>query len=86
MRRERVQRNKSSAAHGQGVTIGVAQGAGSLASILGLIFATATLHYLPPLPSLTCTVILLGTTVVFVGRMSQQPQPAGTADTTGLAK
>ena len=50
-------------AHEQGATIGVAQGAGSLARILGPIFATALLHYSPPLPYLICAVVLLGTTV-----------------------
>ena len=43
----------------QGATLGVAQAAGSLARILGPIFATTTLHYSPPLPYLTCTVVLL---------------------------
>ena len=50
--------------HEQGATIGVAQSAGSLARILGPIFATTVLHYLPPLPYLTCTVVLLGTSVL----------------------
>src|SRR5438876_5522544 len=59
-------------AHEQGATIGVAQGAGSLARILGPIFATTTLHYLPPLPYLTCTGVLLGTAVVFAKRMRQE--------------
>lgn len=43
----------------QGATLGVAQAAGSLARILGPIFATTSLHYSPPLPYLTCTVVLL---------------------------
>ncbi len=43
----------------QGATLGVAQAAGSLARILGPIFATTTLHYSPPLPYLTCTGVLL---------------------------
>jgi DHA1 family tetracycline resistance protein-like MFS transporter len=43
----------------QGATLGVAQAAGSLARILGPIFATTTLHYSPPLTYLTCTVVLL---------------------------
>ena len=46
-------------AHEQGANLGVAQGAGSLARILGPIFATTTLHYLPALPYLTCTAVLL---------------------------
>ena len=50
--------------HEQGATIGVAQGAGSLARILGPIFATTTLHFSAPLPYLTCTVILLFTSMM----------------------
>ena len=52
----------------QGATIGVAQSAGSLARILGPIFATTTLHYLPALPYLSSTVILL----VTAGAVSQR--------------
>jgi len=48
----------------QGATIGVAQGAGSFARILGPIFATTTLVYYPPLPYLTSTAILLITGLV----------------------
>ena len=47
----------------QGATIGVAQSAGSLARILGPIFATTALFYQPALPYLTATVLLLLTTV-----------------------
>jgi len=53
----------------QGETIGVAQSAGSLARILGPIFATTTLHYLPPLPYLVCTVVLLATAALCLKRM-----------------
>jgi MFS family permease len=63
-------------AHEQGATIGVAQGAGSLARILGPIFATALLPYSPPLPYLICAVVLLVTTVLLVQRLGQEPQPA----------
>src|SRR5690349_177438 len=49
------------AAHEQGANIGVAQGAGSLARILGPIFATGLLPYMAPLPYLICTGILIGT-------------------------
>ncbi len=56
-------------AHEQGATIGVAQSAGSLARILGPIYATALLHYMPPLPYLTCTAVLLGTTIVVVQKL-----------------
>jgi MFS family permease len=47
--------------HEQGANIGVAQGAGSLARILGPIFATGLLPYMAPLPYLICTGILLAT-------------------------
>ena len=57
------------AAHEQGATIGVAQGAGSLARILGPLFAVPLLHYLPPLPYLTCTALLLGTSAVVMQRL-----------------
>jgi len=53
----------------QGETIGVAQSAGSLARILGPIFATTTLHYLPPLPYLVCMVVLIATAVFFLRKM-----------------
>jgi MFS family permease len=43
----------------QGATIGVAQGAGSLARIVGPLFATALLPYVPPLPYVICAVLLL---------------------------
>ena len=63
-------------ANEQGATIGVAQGAGSLARILGPIFATALLAYSPPLPYLICAVVLLGTTGL--GRPTIVPgQPTG---------
>jgi hypothetical protein len=60
----------------QGATIGVAQGAGSLARILGPVFATALLPYSPPLPYLICAGVLLVTTVLLVQRLGQEPQPA----------
>lgn len=65
------------AAHEQGANIGVAQGAGSLARILGPIFATTTLHFLPALPYLTCTAVLLLTALVFMKKLGQtNPVPA----------
>ncbi len=62
-------------AHEQGATIGVAQGAGSLARILGPIFATTLLHYCPPLPYLTCAVVLLATTVLIVKQLCGESPP-----------
>ena len=59
---------------------------GSLARILGPIFATTTLHYLPPLPYLACTVVLLGTAVVFARKMRGEPAPVAAVDTTMAVK
>ncbi len=67
-------------ANEQGANIGVAQAAGSLARILGPIFATTTLHYLPPLPYLTCTAVLLLTSLFVVKKLcvgkNESPAPA----------
>jgi MFS family permease len=57
-------------ANEQGETIGVAQSAGSLARILGPIFATTTLQYLPPIPYLVCGVILLITAALFLRKIA----------------
>jgi MFS family permease len=56
--------------HEQGATIGVAQSAGSLARIIGPIFATTTLHYVPALPYLICAVVLLVTALIFLQKMA----------------
>ena len=58
----------------QGATIGVTQGAGSLARIVGPIFATALLAYSPPLPYVICAGVLLGTTALVVLRLSRDSQ------------
>ncbi len=78
------------ASHEQGANIGVAQGAGSLARILGPIFATGlpgivgqvmndshsvSYHYLQALPYLVCTVILLATTMLVLQRFHHEPEP-----------
>jgi MFS family permease len=60
----------------QGATIGVAQGAGSLARIFGPLFATALLHYSPPLPYVACALVLLATTVLVVQRICRVTEPA----------
>jgi len=73
-------------AHEQGATIGVAQSAGSLARILGPIFATTTLHYIPALPYLVCTAVLLATAAVFVKRMGPHRQAAVPAPLANAAK
>jgi len=63
--------------HEQGATIGVAQGAGSLARIVGPVFATALLPYSPPLPYLVCAAVLVGTTALVVQRLAHASQPGG---------
>jgi len=67
------------AAHEQGATIGVAQGAGSLARILGPVFATSLLPYIPPLPYVCCAGILLITGILVgkkLGGDRKAPEPA----------
>ena len=59
----------------QGANLGVAQGAGSLARILGPPFATTLLPYLPSLPYLICAAVLLGTTVLVVQRLCREGSP-----------
>jgi MFS family permease len=72
--------------HEQGANIGVAQGAGSLARIIGPIFATTTLHYLSALPYLTCAVVLVGTAAVFTTKMGREHSPAVSAQPSGAAE
>lgn len=73
-------------AHEQGANIGVAQGAGSLARILGPIFATGLLPYQAALPYLVCTGVLLGTTVLLIQQFRGEAQPATAADPAQAAK
>jgi MFS family permease len=73
-------------AHEQGATIGVAQGAGSLARILGPIYATTILHFFPPLPYLTCTAILLVTSVLVVRGLCRETSPVMAGGAANLAK
>jgi MFS transporter, DHA1 family, tetracycline resistance protein len=73
-------------AHEQGANIGVAQGAGSLARILGPIFATGLLVFSPPLPYLICAVVLLGTTALTVQRLCRDEQPPNPAVAANPAK
>ena len=51
-------------AHEQGATIGVAQGAGSLARIIGPMFASTLFDRHPALPYLVCAVLSLLTAMV----------------------
>jgi MFS transporter, DHA1 family, tetracycline resistance protein len=64
-------------AHEQGATIGVAQGAGSLARILGPVFATTLLACSPPLPYVICAVVLIATTILVVQRLYQASPVTG---------
>lgn len=60
-------------ANEQGATIGIAQSAGAMARILGPIFATTTLHYLPALPYLSGTAILMAAAVPVMQRLVRHP-------------
>jgi DHA1 family tetracycline resistance protein-like MFS transporter len=70
----------------QGATIGVAQGAGSLARILGPIFATTLLHYVPPMPYLICTAILFCTSIPVYQRLCREQSTLLPGDAPNLAK
>ena len=70
----------------QGANIGVAQGAGSLARILGPIFATGLLPYQPALPYLICTGVLLGATVLLVQHFRGENIAPTTSSATQPAK
>jgi MFS family permease len=72
--------------HEQGANIGVAQGAGSLARILGPIFATGLLPYFPPLPYLICAGILLGTSALLAQRFGGERQASGAGNATEALK
>jgi MFS family permease len=70
----------------QGANIGVAQGAGSLARILGPIFATGLLPYHAALPYLVCTGVLLATTGLVVQNFRGEIPSAANAGATEPAK
>lgn len=59
----------------QGVTIGVAQSAGSLARILGPIFAATLFTHHPSLPYMICAVVSLLTGIFAWQRLSQNYAP-----------
>ncbi len=63
-------------AHEQGATIGVAQGAGSLARILGPVFAAASYAHTPALPYLVCGAVAVGTGLLAAVRLVQGLPPA----------
>jgi multidrug resistance protein len=72
--------------HEQGANIGVAQGAGSLARILGPIFATGLLPVSPALPYLTCTGILLVTALLLARSFHGEVLPGNVAGAQPLAE
>src|SRR6266404_1379017 len=72
--------------HEQGATIGVAQSAGSLARILGPIFAATLLYVRPWLPYLICSAISLFTAVVVMQRLCRSSHPLAAANAPTLAK
>jgi MFS family permease len=73
-------------AHEQGATIGLAQSAGSLARIVGPIFAATLLEYHAPLPYLICSGISLLTAVLVIQRLcgANQPGDAARAESRAL--
>jgi MFS transporter, DHA1 family, tetracycline resistance protein len=70
----------------QGANIGVAQGAGSLARILGPIFATGLLPYVQALPYLICAGILLVTTALVAQRFRGESHALAAANAAQAVK
>jgi MFS family permease len=65
-------------AHEQGATIGVAQSAGSLARIIGPLFAATLYGHVPPLPYLVCGVISIVAALLAIQRLGgKEATPAG---------
>ncbi len=73
-------------AHEQGATIGVAQSAGSLARIVGPVFAATLLDISAPSPYLICSGISLLTALLVVQKLCREPQPLATGHASDLAK
>jgi MFS family permease len=67
-------------AHEQGATIGIAQSAGSLARILGPVFAATLFDFVPALPYLACAGILLATSLVVMQRLCKGAEFVGAAN------
>jgi DHA1 family tetracycline resistance protein-like MFS transporter len=63
-------------AHEQGVTMGVAQGVGSLARIVGPVFAASLFMRVAPLPYLICGALCLLTSIVTVQFLTRAELPA----------
>ncbi len=73
-------------AHEQGANIGVAQGAGSLARILGPLFANLLLPFHPPLPYLICGGVLIATSFVVFQQLAGINLPTAAGPAAGMAK
>jgi len=69
-------------AHEQGATIGVAQSAGSLARILGPLFAATLYARVAPLPYVICGVIAVGTGVLALQKLFQKTPAPAAVETT----
>jgi MFS family permease len=59
-------------ANEQGATIGVAQSAGSLARILGPLFAATLYTYIASLPYVTCGIISILAGILAIGRLGRR--------------
>ena len=68
--------------HEQGATMGVAQGTGSVARIVGPVFATGVFHYDPSIPYVACAILCFVTAFaawhLLVG--AKPPAPAAVAE------
>lgn len=72
-------------AHEQGATIGVAQSAGSLARIIGPLFAATLFDYKPPLPYLICSGIAFIAGLLAWQSLCRSEQPLVSGDTQGAS-
>jgi DHA1 family tetracycline resistance protein-like MFS transporter len=72
-------------AHEQGVTIGVAQSAGSLARIAGPIFAASLFTRIPQLPYVICAVVSFFTGLLAWQQLSKGYEPALAAEPQKIA-
>jgi MFS family permease len=63
-------------AHEQGATIGLAQSAGSLARIIGPIFAAGLFQYHAAVPYLICSAISLCAAFLVIQRLCRETEPS----------
>ena len=69
-------------AHEQGTNIGVAQGVGSLARILGPIFATSLFEKHVAVPYVVCGALSFITGLLTMGYLTQSPKQDATSTVT----